>query len=152
MEDRSVMITHTTPRHPVIQAAMVFLPAILLLWGCSQMMVIPPSIEPAAAWNMIKANTSNPDLVIIDVRTEEEYLREHIPRSINLNVQSPSFRRDIDSLDRNKTYILYCRAANRSATARNIMKEAGFKNVTDISGGINAWMKAGLIITSGEDE
>lgn len=126
--------------------------AFLLLGGCSQMTNFPQTVEPTQAWSMIKMNSNNSGLIIIDVRTRDEYIREHIPHAINMDVQSSSFQNDIDNLDRNKTYFLYCRAGNRSVTAMNIMKDAGFTKVSTINGGFNAWTRAGLRTTNMADE
>jgi phage shock protein E len=146
------MKSHRTS-HPLIPiGGTFFLLALLLLAGCSQLSVIPQTVEPTEAWNMIKMNSANSELIIIDVRTRDEYTREHIPHAINRDVQSPSFLKDIDTLDRNKTYFLYCRAGNRSVAAMDIMKDEGFKKVSTINGGFNAWTRAGLRTTSTEDE
>jgi rhodanese-related sulfurtransferase len=131
----------------------VLFPLTLLgLIGCSMLINTPQYIDPSQVWNMIKVNSQNSDLVIIDVRTESEFIAQHIPRAINLDVKSSSFSRDIESLDRKKTYILYCRSGNRSSTALEIMKEAGFKNVASMNGGIKAWIQSGYRITNSYDE
>ena len=145
------MTRRPEPLPPLALGGGFFLLALLLLAGCSRMMTVPQTVEPAQAWNMIRMNTKNPDLVIIDVRTEEEYRREHIPRAINLDVQSTSFRRDIDALPRDKTYLLYCRAGNRSFTALEIMTASGFGKVSVIAGGFNAWVRSGLRTTNAEE-
>ncbi len=146
------MSGHIPSRPPVFGGGALFLFLLLLSAGCSQMITIPRTVEPAQAWNMMRMNSRNPDMVVIDVRTEEEYDREHIPRAINLNVQSSSFRRDIEPLNRDKTYILYCRAGNRSAEAMEIMNGAGFGKVAIIVGGFNAWRDSGLRTVNSLDE
>ncbi len=86
---------------------------------------------------MKKRNT-----VVMDVRTAEEYASGHIPNSLNIDVQQEDFTSRIQSLDKSKTYLLYCRSGKRSAKALNIMKENGFDKVYHLEGGITAWKGA----------
>ncbi|MBD0297481.1 MAG: rhodanese-like domain-containing protein [Bacteroidota bacterium] len=83
---------------------------------------------------MKKRNT-----VVMDVRTAEEYASGHIPKSLNMDVQQENFTNRIQSLDKSRTYLLYCRSGKRSAKALNIMKENGFDKVYHLEGGITAW-------------
>ncbi len=83
---------------------------------------------------MKKRNT-----VVMDVRTAEEYASGHIPKSLNMDVQQENFTNRIQSLDKSRTYLLYCRSGKRSAKALNIMKENGFVKVYHLEGGITAW-------------
>ena len=78
--------------------------------------------------------------VILDVRTKEEYKAGFIPKAINYNVlDSMSFIRSVQPLDKKKKYLLYCKSGRRSGKALVMMKQMGFKNVRHFSGGITAW-------------
>ncbi len=112
--------------------------------GCAGMLAPPSAIPPAKADTIIKSNFANPNLVVIDVRSREEFVKSHLKDALNLTLESVSFRTEIDALDRDKTYILYCRSGNRSLKARKIMKEMEFDNVVTMIGGILAWQRAGL--------
>ena len=46
---------------------------------------------------------------------------------------------DLEELDKNKNYYVYCRSGNRSAQACAIMNQLGFKNAYNLSGGILEW-------------
>ena len=124
--------------------------ALPALWGgCSQMMTIPREVEPAKAFEILKQNWQNPDFIIVDVRTPKEYEETHIPRAVNIDFRSTDLRKEIDRLDRKKTYLLYCRTGVRSAQAMETMREMGFRNVAHIAGGITAWERASLRTVSG---
>ena len=84
------------------------------------------------------------DVVLIDIRTVEEYNSGKIAGATNLDFYSSFFRADLDLLDKNKTYLIYCRSSSRSSYAINIMKDLGFSEVYELRGGINNWMSAGL--------
>lgn len=80
----------------------------------------------------IKLVNSSTNLVILDVRTREEYLSGNIPNSINIDVLSQDFKSKIDMLDKNKEYLIYCRSGNRSSIASSIMSTNGFINIYNL--------------------
>lgn len=82
-------------------------------------------------------------VVVIDVRTPAEFATGHLAGAQNIDVESSDFAARIADLDTAATYAVYCRSGNRSATARAAMQDAGFTNVSDLSGGITAWSRAG---------
>lgn len=80
----------------------------------------------------IKLVNSSTNLIILDVRTREEYLSGNIPSSINIDVLSQDFKSKIDMLDKNKEYLIYCRSGNRSSIASSIMSTNGFINIYNL--------------------
>ncbi len=84
----------------------------------------------------------DPRVVVIDVRTAEEYAQGHIDNALNIDVQSPTFADEIGALASDGRYVVYCRSGNRSAEAVRQMEELGFTEVYDM-GGLQAWMAAG---------
>jgi len=80
---------------------------------------------------------------LIDVRTPQEFEKYRIRSAKNLDVRNPNFRREIEKLDKNKSVLVYCLSGARSKSAANVFKEAGFKNIYELDGGINSWSKAG---------
>ncbi|MEI8003331.1 MAG: rhodanese-like domain-containing protein, partial [Methanothrix sp.] len=67
-------------------------------------------------------STDSKCLVILDVRTPQEYGSGHLNGSINLDFKSPSFTDQIARLDRDKAYLIYCRTGVRSARALLLMR------------------------------
>lgn len=78
--------------------------------------------------------------VLLDVRTPAEFNSGSIPGAQNIDFMSPDFQNRIQTLDKDKTYFLYCRSGNRSGSAASIMEKAGFKSF-NLVGGIGAWPK-----------
>jgi len=101
-------------------------------------------ITPQEASTLIQNNQNNPDFVIIDVRTPEEFGEEHIEQATNIDFYSEAFRDTLNALDKNKTYLIYCRVGGRSGSALDIMAELNFKEVYNILGGINQWKAEGF--------
>jgi phage shock protein E len=87
-------------------------------------------------------------VVLLDVRTKDEYTEGHIDKSTLIDFNNTNtFQQYISTLDKNKTYLLYCRSGNRSGQARKYMESQGFTQVMDLSGGIASWQKAGYTLT-----
>jgi len=130
---------------------------VLLTSGCIQtenntaqsetQIQIIENITPEDAYILIQENKDNLNFVILDVRTPEEFLGEYIENAVNLDYYSDTFRNDLDKLDKNKTYIIYCRSGRRSENALNIMKEQDFREVYNMLGGIIKWKSEGLPTT-----
>lgn len=78
--------------------------------------------------------------VLLDVRTIEEYKAGHIPNSAQIDVlKKDEFKTNLNGLDKNKTYLVYCRSGKRSKEAMRIMKELGFNRLYDLEGGFSKW-------------
>ncbi len=85
---------------------------------------------------------AQPDVVILDVRTPQEVAQGAIEGAININLYDQDFDQKIEQLDKNKTYLVYCRSGRRSVTASNKMIAKGFTKVYNLLGGYNAWSAA----------
>ncbi len=101
-------------------------------------------ITPQEASTLIQNNQNNPDFIIIDVRTPQEFAEGYVEDAIIIDFYAETFRNDLDNLDKNKTYLIYCRSGNRSGQALDIMAELSFNEVYNILGGIIAWTAEGL--------
>lgn len=97
-------------------------------------------ISPKQAADMIKEQS----VVIIDVRTPEEFADGHIANSINIDFYESDFKKKAGLLDISKTYVIYCRSGRRSASAEKILKDMGFKNLYNVKEGIIGWKNGGL--------
>jgi glyoxylase-like metal-dependent hydrolase (beta-lactamase superfamily II)/rhodanese-related sulfurtransferase len=84
--------------------------------------------------------------LLLDVRQPEEYTGElgHVPGALLLPLPELQARlHEIDS-DRARTVITICRSGNRSARAAAILRDAGFANVLNMTGGTLAWRERGF--------
>lgn len=80
-----------------------------------------------------------PDVILIDVRTVGEFKSGYIPKAKNMDIMSGDFQRKAATLDKDKTYLLYCRSGNRSGQAAKALTTNGFEKVYNLSGGIGVW-------------
>ncbi len=89
---------------------------------------------------------SNPG-VMLDVRTQSEYQSGHVAGAVLLDFLSSSFRERVDSLDRTKSYYLYCRSGNRSLKAALVMREMGFMRIYNVTDGFSGMKAAGYPVS-----
>ncbi len=85
---------------------------------------------------------------MIDVRTPEEFYTAQIPGAINMDLHKENFSDEVEKLDKNKFYFLYCFSGLQSMAAQGLMKRRGFKKVYVLNGGILEWRKAELPLLS----
>jgi rhodanese-related sulfurtransferase len=110
-----------------------------LLAGCSTSNEATKKVDPVEFSEVV----AEPGVIILDVRTPEEFNAGHIENAININVADSNFSSEVSKLDKNATVAVYCRSANRSAVATKEMAELGFTDMYDMQGGIIDWEAAG---------
>ena len=96
------------------------------------------------AYELLKKNKKNNDLVLLDVRSNSEHSSGHIEGSIHVNFISPDFKNELTKLDKDKKYIVYCLSGGRSEIAVKIMKDLNFKEAHNIEGGLSEWKSQDL--------
>jgi len=121
---------------------------LLLVLFCVQLSAqVYLDIEVIPAQDTIEANIDNPIFTILDVRTAGEYLPEHIEGAFNRDYYAEDFSQQLDSLDKSRTYLIYCQSGGRSGATLTLMEDLGFDRVYNILGGMGAWNNAGLPVT-----
>jgi len=128
---------------------------LLLVAGCGEKVAtetpdltgqIIQDVTAEEAYTLIQQNQLDPTFIIIDVRTPEEFAEGYIEGAINIDFQSENFRGQIDKLNRDNKYLIYCRSCNRSRGALEVMAEMNFKEVYHLSAGIIKWVDEGYPI------
>ena len=115
--------------------------ALILLAGCS-------STGSATTVNLnvseFSQKITEPGVIIVDVRTPEEFASGHIEGALNIDFNSGNFANEITRLNPSETYAVYCRSGSRSGQAASIMHKAGFHDVSNLNGGVIDWTNDGL--------
>ena len=79
------------------------------------------------------------EVIILDVREQDEYDSGHIPGAVLLPVGSINETTAAEVIpDKDSTVLVYCRSGNRSKTASSALAELGYTNIYEF-GGINTW-------------
>jgi rhodanese-related sulfurtransferase len=122
-----------------VALAVAAIASVGLLAGCSSSNEATKKVDPVEFSEVI----AQPGVIILDVRTPEEFNAGHIANAININMADSKFSSEVSKLDKNATVAVYCRSANRSAVATKEMAELGFTDMYDMQGGIIDWEAAG---------
>ena len=139
-----------------IRKLIVAMLAILILAGCSAPAAAPAapaaaeqaqSIDVASLPRDVDVQTAaalreQPDVIILDVREQDEWDAGRIPGAVFMPMGEVQNR--LSEIPTDKTVIVQCRSGNRSSQVTDFLVKQGFTNVHNMSGGINAWQSAGL--------
>lgn len=86
----------------------------------------------------------NNKIVVLDVRTPGEFNSGHLKGAINIDLHQSDALNRISKLDKNATYLVYCRTKNRSGVVVNNMIQNGFKDVYQMMDGMVGWNQNNL--------
>jgi rhodanese-related sulfurtransferase len=127
-------------------------PAILILTlffvvsACSSTATVDQQIadvSPAQAATIIEQSAGQADFAILDIRTPEEFAAGKIEGSINIDFYASDFREQLDALDKDTHYLVYCNSGNRSGQSLSDFRDLGFTQVDNLESGIQGWYGAG---------
>jgi rhodanese-related sulfurtransferase len=104
---------------------------ILLITGCSSGSNTDVSVDEA------KELIDNGEVQVLDVRTPDEFAAGHIPGAKLIPLQV--IESMLSELDKDQKYLVVCRSGNRSTQASGTFVENGFKNIYNMTGGMNEW-------------
>lgn len=113
---------------------------LLISWG-TQAQTGPKHLyaQQAAQWL-----ESDKNVVVLDVRTPDEFRSGHLKNAVNVDYTAPDFEQQLAKLDRLKPYLLHCAGGGRSTKALPVLQKLGFEDVRHLDGGIQAWQNAKL--------
>ncbi|MEN0050325.1 MAG: rhodanese-like domain-containing protein [Bacteroidota bacterium] len=96
------------------------------------------NLEPSDFKSLMETET---EAVLIDVRTPQEYGRFHFDKAINISYFAEDLCDQLEALDKEKTYLIYCRSGRRSIRVGTLMRNSGFdaQKVFNLDGGLVAW-------------
>ena len=136
--------------------------ALLAVAGCAPASAAtPPTVAPAVVANALAATAPLPDTIsvaeaaakrdagafVLDVRGPDEWNEYHIPGSALIPLDQLETR--LSEVPQGKEVVVVCRSGNRSQPGRDVLKNAGFTQVTSMSGGLKEWKAAGLPTVAG---
>lgn len=101
-------------------------------------------VDARQALHLIETNRDNPRFVILDIRTPGEFKQGHIRQATLLDYYHSEFKAGLERLDRDTTYLIYCRSGNRSGRTLAMIESMGFTKIYHLQSGIREWVKEGL--------
>lgn len=112
-----------------------------------------PLLAPAAAANEVampeisatelleRQARNDPSLLVLDVRTAEEFAAGHVPGAVNVPHDQVATR--LAELPKERDIVLYCRSGRRVAAAAEVLAANGFKRLAHLTGDLPGWADAG---------
>ena len=130
-------------------AVLLLLVAALIVTGCAPAPVAAPAAVAPVSGATLPAEISVAEAAakrdagafILDVRQPDEWNAVHIPGATLIPLDQLEAR--VNEVPKDKEVVVVCRSGNRSQQGRDILKKAGFPQVTSMSGGMNQWSAAG---------
>ncbi|MGQ0578684.1 MAG: rhodanese-like domain-containing protein [Betaproteobacteria bacterium] len=86
------------------------------------------------------------DVVLVDVRTDQEVSRGVIPDAQHIPLHLLSAR--FEEIDRSRAVVFYCQSGARSAQASAFLSAKGWPEVYNLAGGMNAWVSKGMPVAA----
>ena len=118
-----------------MKASMIILFLSMTIAACSQQSATYQNVDNKKFTELMKQSNT----VILDVRTPEEYKAGHIPNATMINFHDQNFSQELDSLDKSKTYLVYCASGGRSSKASTMLTQKGVHGVYNLEHGFSQW-------------
>jgi phage shock protein E len=83
-------------------------------------------------------------VVVLDIRTPEEFKGGHIGGATNINFGASDFEQQVAKLDKSKAYLVHCASGGRSSQSLSLLQKLKFESLYHLDGGLKSWEKAGL--------
>ena len=105
------------------------------------------TVDEILPWDLAKEIEQNPDLILLDIREQDEFEMMHIKKSLNVprglleGTCCWNYDDTVPKLAkaRNQNIVLICRSGNRSVLAALTMQQMGFENIRSLKLGIKGW-------------
>ncbi|MGB5554699.1 MAG: rhodanese-like domain-containing protein [Flavobacteriaceae bacterium] len=105
-----------------------------LTFGCAQ------SATKISAKKITEiTNNELQSVVLVDVRTPQEFSGGHLENALNINIYDADFEEQFSTIGKEETIYVYCKVGGRSAQAQEKLKALGYENVVNLEGGYDAW-------------
>jgi rhodanese-related sulfurtransferase len=138
---------------------LLVLVAALFVAGCAPASTAAPAAAPAVSQSSAAslpaeisvaeaATKRDAGAFILDVRQPDEWNAVHIPGATLIPLDQLEAR--VNEVPKDKEVVVVCRSGNRSQQGRDILKNAGFSQVTSMSGGMSQWSAAGHPTATGQ--
>src|SRR5919106_4077771 len=99
-------------------------------------------IQEVTARDVLAMRERGEDFSIVDVREDREWNLGHLPGAVHVARGTLEGRIE-GAVPRERKVVLYCGRGNRSALAADTLREMGYRDVSSLAGGIQAWVDAG---------
>ena len=122
-----------------IDRAIGYLAGGMAAWRGAEMRVdMIPQLKP----HDFAALISSARVQVVDVRRPAEWSTDHLADAVHMPLNR--LLGTLEELDRKRPVAIHCKSGYRSSIAASLLQRAGFADVSNLSGGYDAWTEAGL--------
>lgn len=135
-----------------MKTTLVLIAVLIAALAAGRLIAADPATPAPAAAGSVKNVTpeeaakilqENKDVVVLDVRTEDEFKAGHIPGAKNIDFMGEDFAKQLAALDKSKTYLVHCASGGRSGRSLKVFNEQKFQSILHLNQGFKAWEGAG---------
>lgn len=101
------------------------------------------AIPEVTADALVRRQATSEKLLVIDVRSAEDFAKGHVPGAINLAHDTITGREPVLSGWTNEAVVLYCHSGRRSGIAAKVLKKQGYMKLEHLQGDYPGWEKSG---------
>ena len=98
-----------------------------------------PFVQNIGVADIPSVHNSKPNVKFLDVRTPEEVAGGIINGALKIDFKSKDFKDELAKLDKDVSYIVYCKSGGRSSQAADMMQQMGFSSIYNLEGGYSAF-------------
>ena len=102
------------------------------------------TVSAKEAVDLIDKHNGDSDFAILDIRTPGEFQSGHLQSALLIDFYSQTFVDQLSRLDKEKTFLIYCRTGNRSTRSLEIFKKLKFQKIYHMANGISTWYSEGF--------
>jgi rhodanese-related sulfurtransferase len=100
------------------------------------------SVTPMSQEQLLEHQAKHPQhLVVLDVRSPEEFKEGHVPGAVNVPYDQIATR--LSEVPKDKDVVLYCRSGRRAGIAAEVLQANGYTRLSHLEGDMNAWLEKG---------
>lgn len=103
----------------------------------------PEPVKNVAVADAAKVISERKDVVVLDLRTDDEFKAGHIAGAKNIDFLGSDFAKKVGELDKSKTYLVHCASGGRSTRSLDVFKSQKFTSILHMNEGFKAWSAAG---------
>ena len=141
--DRSLRLRVRAARRPNPLVPLVVLALLGVLWLLAGPARAADPELPALAPSEVTERTGADGALLLDVRTDEEWQQGHVPGARQVPIQELPERMGELEAWRDRGVVVYCESGRRAAKAADLLREAGFSDVSLLDGSMARWRAEG---------
>ena len=125
---------------------------LLLTWsgfvGAQQHAPVEKAAKQTSAEELQQALSKNPKILVVDVRSPQEFSTGHIPGAVNIPIDNLAAKLEEMKVSKDTTIVTSCEHGGRSSRAALELQKLGYKTASFCT--IDSWRKCGFKIATGD--